>query len=178
MVWSQGGGWSALQFFFGAGCGLQFLGGVVSNFSGGLRIFFLFFSIFHPPKPPPPRRSMRGRYASYWNAFLYYLFIWRHIFKAFRIFSIFLIKYHNRKIWALKFGHNDNSKINSNQTKSKQKKHPFPKNSNEQKWARERNLSLIFADVCALLWQLLKHPWRLYFLWTSVLEFTRKLSSG
>ena len=40
---------------------------------------FLFFSISFPPKkfllgcttPPPPRRSMRGRYASYWNAFLF-----------------------------------------------------------------------------------------------------------
>ena len=94
-----GGG--GLQFFGGGGVclvpgGLQFFGGVgVSNFSGwwgrvspifrgGLQIFFFFFfsfffSIFkkillgctNSPPPPPPRRSMRGRYASYWNAFLF-----------------------------------------------------------------------------------------------------------
>ena len=55
-VWSRGG--------------LQIFGGVS-------KIFFLFFQFFPPknsfwdaPTPPPPRRSMRGRYASYWNAFL------------------------------------------------------------------------------------------------------------
>ena len=71
--------------------GLQIFGGVggwgVSKFSGGLqffrggfsKFFFLFFfNFFSPPKIPsgmhqplpPPRRSIRGRYASYWNAFL------------------------------------------------------------------------------------------------------------
>ena len=60
----------------------NFRGGVSDpNFRGGLKFFFLFFFQFifpqknffwdaHPP-PPPPRRLMRGRYASYWNAFLF-----------------------------------------------------------------------------------------------------------
>ena len=78
--------WGGLKFwgvwnFLG---GWNFQGGVwnfrgVSNFSGGLQIFFFFFFNFFSPQknssgmhqaPPPPRRSMRGRYASYWNAFL------------------------------------------------------------------------------------------------------------
>ena len=62
----------SLQFFRGS-----------PIFSGGLLIFFSFFFNFFPqnffwdaPTPagmhhPPPRRSMRGRYASYWNAFLF-----------------------------------------------------------------------------------------------------------
>ena len=67
---------------FGGG-GLQIFGGSpiflgVSNFSGGhQKIFSSFFSIFsptissgmHQPTLPSPRRSIRGRYASYWNAF-------------------------------------------------------------------------------------------------------------
>ena len=84
-VCPRGGGWSGLQFFRGEGV-LQFFGGV-SNFSGGLQflgglqIFFSFFFQFLFPKkipsgmhqpPPRRRRSMGGRYASYWNAFLLY----------------------------------------------------------------------------------------------------------
>ena len=85
-----------LQFFGGV---LQFFRGGVSNFwgssifrgggwlqfSGGLQ-FFLggvnsnFFSNFFSPKffwdaPPPPIRSLSGRYASYWNAFLFHFSI-------------------------------------------------------------------------------------------------------
>ena len=66
---------------FGGGC-LKFSGGVSPIFLGGgfLQIFFFFFFQFlFPPKkissgmqPPPPRRSMRGRYAPYWNAFLFF----------------------------------------------------------------------------------------------------------
>ena len=59
----------------GGGCLLQIFG-------GASEIFFSFFKIYFPPKnffwdahppPPPPRWSMRGRYASYWNAFLFQL---------------------------------------------------------------------------------------------------------
>ena len=65
--------------------GLQFFGGLqfwgVSNFlgGGGLQIFLgvskLFFPNFFPQNffwdvPPLQRWSMRGQYASYWNAFL------------------------------------------------------------------------------------------------------------
>ena len=58
----------------GAG-GLQFFGGVSKFFSS------FFFQFLFPKKipsgmhqtPNPPRRSMRGRYASYWNAFLFQL---------------------------------------------------------------------------------------------------------
>ena len=80
------------------GC-LQFFGGVspifrgVSNFfwggqgvpifGGSPNFFPSFSSISLPPQkissgmhqPPPPRRSMRGRYASYWNAFLSLFFM-------------------------------------------------------------------------------------------------------
>ena len=56
----------------------------VSKFLGGLQNFFSFFYQFLFPKkillgctnplpPPPLRRSVRGRYASYWNAFLCYV---------------------------------------------------------------------------------------------------------
>ena len=61
----------------------EIFGGVSEIFGGGCssKFFFsFFFSISFPQKksfwdahtPPlhPPRRSMRGRYASYWNAFL------------------------------------------------------------------------------------------------------------
>ena len=74
----QGG---CLQFF--GGCLQFFVWGGVSNFLFGgclqffFQIFFLFFFKSFFPKissgmhqPSPPRRSMRGRYASYWNAFL------------------------------------------------------------------------------------------------------------
>ena len=64
------GGVSAPNFFGG---------GVCSEFWGGCLKFF--FNLFSPqkissgmhtlPPPPPPRRSMCGRYASYWNAFLF-----------------------------------------------------------------------------------------------------------
>ena len=54
-----------------------FGGGGFSNFFFSI-FFSFFFLIFFPqnffwdaPTPPPPRRSMRGRYASYWNAFLF-----------------------------------------------------------------------------------------------------------
>ena len=47
-------------------CGLQFFGGgVVSNFSGGLQFF--------GGESPTGIRSTFGRYASYWNAFLFEL---------------------------------------------------------------------------------------------------------
>ena len=84
-----------ILFTEGGGCGLQFFGerGVVSNFPGGspifrgspnfrgvskffFQFFFSFFFQFLSPQnffwdaPTPLRRSMRGRYASYWNAFL------------------------------------------------------------------------------------------------------------
>ena len=58
-------------------------GGGLQFFRGGLQIFFFFSNFFFSnlfflkfllgcinPPPPPPRQSMRGRYASYWNAFL------------------------------------------------------------------------------------------------------------
>ena len=61
--------------FSGGGC-LQFFGGS-SNFFF-FKFFFFFFSNLFLPKfllgctnPLPPRRSMRGWYASYWNAFLF-----------------------------------------------------------------------------------------------------------
>ena len=74
VVWSLGG---CLQFFEGGGVspifqgGLQFLGGGFSKF-----FFFsnLFFKSFFPKISSgmhPLRRSMRGRYASCWNAFLF-----------------------------------------------------------------------------------------------------------
>ena len=75
-VCPQGGVWS------GPGRVSNFLGGL--QFFGGLQIFFFFFfSISFPPKksfwdaptPPPPERSMRGRYASYWNAFLLFFVV-------------------------------------------------------------------------------------------------------
>ena len=57
---------------------LEFLGG------GCLQIFFSFFFNFFSPKkihsemqkpttPPPPRRSMRGRYASYWDSCFFFI---------------------------------------------------------------------------------------------------------
>ena len=58
----------------------NFRGGSAQNLGGVSEIFFSFFFQFIFPQknffwdahpPPPPRRSMRGRYASYWNAFLY-----------------------------------------------------------------------------------------------------------
>ena len=74
-----------LQIFEGSS---KFWGGVPPNFQGGSPIFFggskifsFLFSISFPPKkillectnpPTPPRRSMRGRYVSYWNAFLFH----------------------------------------------------------------------------------------------------------
>ena len=88
--------WGVSPIFLG-GC-LQFFGGV-SNYFGGLQFFggspisqgggvspifqgvsnFFFSFNFFPPKnssgmhqpPTPLRRSMRGQYASYWNAFLF-----------------------------------------------------------------------------------------------------------
>ena len=74
--------------------GLQLISGGVSKFSGGLNFsrgspifrgglqsfffnfFFFFFQFLFPQNffwdaPTPPRRSMRGRYISYWNAFLF-----------------------------------------------------------------------------------------------------------
>ena len=63
--------WGGLQFFEG---------GVPPNFFFFKFFFFLFSNLFfpkissgmhqHPAPPFPQRRSMRGRYASYWNAFL------------------------------------------------------------------------------------------------------------
>ena len=50
--------------------------GGVWNFGGAPNFFFFFFQFLFPPKKsfwdahPPTRWSMRGRYASYWNAFL------------------------------------------------------------------------------------------------------------
>ena len=76
--------WGGVSPIFQVGGGLQFLGGFLQIFrEGGLQIFFFFFfSISFPPKnssgmhqhtppPPHPRWSMRGRYASYWNAFFW-----------------------------------------------------------------------------------------------------------
>ena len=82
----SGGGWVGSPIFWGSPIfrGSTIFRGV-SNFSGGLQFFrespiFLgvskfFFQFFFPKKilvgcTPPPRRSMRGRYPSYWNAFL------------------------------------------------------------------------------------------------------------
>ena len=84
-----GGGWEVSPNFQGGVSkflgGLQIFGGL--QFFGGspkfffFQIFFLFFSnLFFPkfllgcttpPTPPQPRWSMRGRCASYWNAFLF-----------------------------------------------------------------------------------------------------------
>ena len=56
---------------------LKFSGGVCSKFLGGCLNFFFFSSKFLSPQKnspgmhPPMTRSMRGRYASYWNAFLF-----------------------------------------------------------------------------------------------------------
>ena len=73
VVWSQGG----LQFFGGSPIfrGVSnFLGGINSNFFNSN--FFL-IQIFYPKNffwdAPPPIRSLSGRYASYWNAFLFEL---------------------------------------------------------------------------------------------------------
>ena len=82
-----GGGVPDSNFGGGGGCLLQIFGGGGSApiFGGGSEIFFsFFFNLFtpqkqffwdahtpSPPPPTPPRRSMRGRYASYWNAFLF-----------------------------------------------------------------------------------------------------------
>ena len=63
----------------GGGVGLV-PGGKCEIFGGGgcLKFFFFFFFQFLFPKkillgctPPPRKRSMRSRYASYWNAFLF-----------------------------------------------------------------------------------------------------------
>ena len=80
-VWSgPGGGWSARggRGWWSAWGGLQFSGGrgLIQIFL--IQIFFLiqfFFLIFFPQNffwdaPPPLIRSLSGRYASYWNAFL------------------------------------------------------------------------------------------------------------
>ena len=55
----------------------EILGGSEIFGGGCLQIFFSFFFQFLFPQKnpsgmhiPPPRRSMRGRYASHWNAFL------------------------------------------------------------------------------------------------------------
>ena len=60
-------------WFFGGTCvvfwgGMHgFFGGVCVVFWGGMRDFFQFFRVHEI-------RSMSGQYASYWNAFLFYLF--------------------------------------------------------------------------------------------------------
>ena len=89
VVWSRGG----LQFFGGSPIfrgwspifrGVSNFSGVVSNFLGvsnflwGLQFFGGgLIQIFFPKNffwdAPPPIRSLSGRYASYWNAFLFEL---------------------------------------------------------------------------------------------------------
>ena len=89
LVWGGPISWGVSNFSVG-GC-LQFLFGGCLQFFGGSPIFWrespifrgggspnFFFSNFFSqnffwdtPTPPPPRRSMPGRYASYWNAFLF-----------------------------------------------------------------------------------------------------------
>ena len=70
-VWNLGG---CLKFSGGV---WNFRGGVSNFFWGGCLKFSFFFNFFSPKKIssgmqlPPPRRSMHGRYASYWNAFLF-----------------------------------------------------------------------------------------------------------
>ena len=86
VVWVLGGfsNFGGLQFFGGVsnffGGPPIFLGGPpIFRGGGGLQFFFFFFNFFSPkfllgctnPPAPPPRWSMRGRYASYWNAFLF-----------------------------------------------------------------------------------------------------------
>ena len=73
---------SSGKVIFSQACVILFTGeGSVSKFSGGVskflfQFFFFFFQFLFPQNsfwdapPPPPRRSMRGRYAFYWNAFL------------------------------------------------------------------------------------------------------------
>ena len=62
---NRGGLWN---FRGGAFWSEIFGGGAVWN-------FFLFFFNFFSHPPPPPRRSMCGRYASYWNAFLFRVYL-------------------------------------------------------------------------------------------------------
>ena len=69
---------------FGGGClkfggYLKFSGEGGSEIFGGCLNFFFFFQFLFPQKNSfwdaptlTPRRSMRGRYASYWKAFLFY----------------------------------------------------------------------------------------------------------
>ena len=67
-----------LQIFTGSPIfqgGLQFFRGVSKIFFLFFKFFFFFFSNLFFPKISsgmhPPRGSMRGWYASYWNAFLF-----------------------------------------------------------------------------------------------------------
>ena len=87
--WSVQGGlqfFGKLQFFWG---GSNFLGGLQFFWGGLIQIFFYsnffnsnFFSNFFspnffwdaPPTPHPQIRSLSGRYASYWNAFLFLIY--------------------------------------------------------------------------------------------------------
>ena len=83
-VWnSPGGVWNFRRgvWNFQRG-GFWNFGGMSEIFGGGSSKFFfvfIFFNFFSPQKKsfwdapplPPPRRSMRGRYTSYWNAFLF-----------------------------------------------------------------------------------------------------------
>ena len=58
-----GGGWACMVLFGGVGHAWFYLGGMHGFSGGGMHGFFSFFGYNEI-------RSMSGRYASYWNAFL------------------------------------------------------------------------------------------------------------
>ena len=72
--------WGACMVLFGGACVVLFRGGMHGFIRGGMRGFFSFFRYNEI-------RSMSGRYASYWNAFLFI-----QLSRKFVILSVYFIK--------------------------------------------------------------------------------------